>query len=153
MDATFEQGADQPLRLTAETTEDLAVISALTQDAVCKVGRVNWMKRRRRMSFLLYRFRWEDADTATAERREFERVASALTIDDVSTVRAKGVDPANKEAVFNILGLVFTPGEDGAGVLGVNCSGDVSFEMDVECLNTVLTDLTRPWAAGGKPEH
>lgn len=153
MDASFEDGADQPLRLTAETTDDLSVISALTQDAVSKMGRVNWMPRRRRFSILLYRFRWEDADRAEAERREFERVAAALTIDDVLTVRSRGLDHRDKEQVFNTLNIVFEPGEDGAGVVRIACSGDAVFEYDVECLNVALTDLTRPWAAGGKPEH
>ena len=152
-DARFEDGADQPLRLTAETTEDLSVISALTQDAVSKMGRVNWMARRRRFSILLYRFRWEDADRAKSEKRDYERVATALTIDDVLAVRSRGLDHHDDEAVFNTLNMVFEPGEDGAGVLRIACSGEAMFEFDVECLNVVLTDLTRPWAAGGIPEH
>ena len=152
-DASFEDGADQPLRLTAETAEDLSVISALLQDAVCKVSRVNWMPRRRRFSFLLYRFRWEDADQAKSEKREYERIASAFTVDDVLAVRSRGVDNRQKEQVFNTLNTTFEVGEDGAGVLTVACSGEVTFEFDVECLNVALVDLTRPWAAGGKPEH
>ena len=152
-DARFEDGADQPLRLTAETAEDLSVISALTQDGVSKISRVNWMARRRRFSILLYRFRWEDADRARSEKRDYERVASALCIDDVSAVRSRGLDHRDREAVFNTLNIEFEPGEDGAGVLRIACSGEAMFEFDVECLNVVLTDLTRPWAAGGIPEH
>lgn len=152
-DARFEDSADQPLRLTADTVEDLAVISALTQDGVSKMGRVNWMARRRRFSLLLYRFRWEDADRAKSERRDYERVAAALTIDDVLGVRSRGLDHQDKEAVINMLNIGFEPGEDGAGVLRIACSGEAMFEFDVECLNVVLTDLTRPWAAGGIPVH
>lgn len=152
-DAKFEDGADQPLRLTAETAEDLPVISALTQDAVSKMGRVNWMPRRRRFSLLLYRFRWEDADRAKAEKRAFERVAAALTVDDVLAVRSRGLSSQDKEQVLNVLNLAFEPAADGAGVFRIACSGEAAFEFDVECLNVSLTDLTRPWAAGGVPEH
>ena len=152
-DARFEDGSDQPLRLTAESAEDLSVISALIQDAVCKTGRVNWMQRRRRISFLLYRFRWEDADNAAKERREYERIATAFTVEDVLAVRSRGVDNRDKEQVFNTLSLAFEPAEDGSGVLRIACSGDAMFEFDVECLNVSLVDLTQPWAAGGKPEH
>ncbi len=152
-DASFEDGSEQPLRLTAESIEDLSVISALIQDAVCKMGRVNWMPRRRRFSLLLYRFRWEDADTASKEKRKYERVATALTIEDVLVVRSRGVDNRDKEQVFSTLNLAFEPGEDGVGVLRIACSGDAVFEFDVECLNVSLVDLTQPWAAGGKPEH
>lgn len=152
-DASFEDGADQPLRLNAETDEDLSVISSLIQDAVCKMGRVTWMAKRRRFSMLLYRFRWEDADRAEAAKRDYERVASALTIDDVLAVRSRGVDSKDADQVFNTLNVVFEPGEDGAGVLRVACAGDAMFEFDVECLNAALSDLTQPWAASSKPQH
>lgn len=153
MDAKFEDVAEAPLRLTAASEEDLSVISALAQDAVGKIERVQWMPRRRRFSMLLYRFRWEDADRAEAERRDYERVAAALTIDDVSGVRSRGIDQSDREVVFNVLSVGFEADDDGAGMLRVECSGDAVFEFQVECLNVGLVDLTRPWSAGGKPQH
>jgi hypothetical protein len=152
-DARFEDSGEQPLRLTAATADDLAVISALAQDAVCKVERVQWMAQRRRFAMLLYRFRWEDRADAEKANRSYERVAAALTIDDVSVVKSHGVSPANRDDVFNVLSVDFAPGEDGAGVLTIECSGDAAFALDVECLNVSLVDLTRPWSAGGRPEH
>lgn len=152
-DARFESAGDQALRLAAETEADLKILSALLQDAVGKVGRVHWTPRRRRFSLLLYRFRWEDADRAEKERRVFERVAAALTIDDVMAVRATGIDHGDKEAVFNLLSLNFDADEDGAGVIRLACSEGREFALEVECLNAALVDLTRPWAASGKPAH
>lgn len=152
-DARFEDAAERALRLTAETPEDLSVIAALAQDALGKVENVQYMPRRRRFSLLLYRFRWEDADNAEAERRAFERVAAALTIDDVIRARAAGIDPGKRDTVLNLLTLTFEPGEDGAGRMVLTCSDDVVIQLDVECVNVRLVDLTRPWAAGGKPQH
>ncbi|MGB0507708.1 MAG: DUF2948 family protein [Pikeienuella sp.] len=152
-DARFEDGGEQPLRLTAATADDLAVISALAQDAVCKVERVQWMARRRRFAMLLYRFRWEDRADAEKEKRTYERVASAFTIDDVSVVKSHGISATDRDAVFNVLSIGFTPAEDGAGVLTIECSGNAAFALDVECLNVSLVDLTRPWSAGGRPDH
>ncbi len=152
-DARFEETADEALRLSAETPEDLGVIAALAQDAVGKVGNVQYMPRRRRFSVLLYRFRWEDADSAEAEKRAYERVAAALTIDDVLRARAAGVDPTMRETVLNLLSLTFEPGADGTGQIVITCSDGVSIHLDVECVNVRLVDLTRPWAAGGKPQH
>ena len=79
-DARFEAAplSDKPLRLKAETTEDLAVISSLVQDAVGKPGDVVWMARKRRLIVMLNRFRWEDSADALQSRRPFERVRSAL---------------------------------------------------------------------------
>lgn len=152
-DATFDDAEEAPLRLRAESAEDLSVISALAQDAVGKVANVQYAPRRRRFSVLIYRFRWEDHDRAAREKRAFERVAAALTFDDVLRARSAGLDPREKDAVFSILALDFKPGEDGAGLIDVTCSGAATLQMQVECVNVALVDLTRPWAAGGKPQH
>lgn len=152
-DATFEEAGEGPLRLKAASAEDLGVISALAQDAVGKVGNAHFASRRRRFSLLIYRFRWEDRERAAREKRGFERVASALTFDDVLRARSIGLDPRETETVFNLLGLFFEPGEDGAGLIRIACSGGATLEMQVECVNAALVDLTRPWAAGGEPRH
>lgn len=152
-DATFDEGAEAPLRLRAENAEDLQVIAALTQDAVGKVVNVRYSPRRRRFSLLLYRFRWEDRARAEREKRPCERVAAALTFDDVLRARAAGLDPRQRDAVFNLLDIGFEPAEDGTGAIRVTCSGAASLQMQVECVNVSLVDLTRPWAAGGDPQH
>ncbi|QIE57273.1 DUF2948 family protein [Pikeienuella piscinae] len=152
-DATFGDGGEAPLRLRAESAEDLAVISALAQDAVGKVANVHYAPRRRRFSVLVYRFRWEDRDRAEREKRAYERVAAALTFDDVLRARAAGLDPREKSAVFNILGIDFQPGEECGGMITLTCSGGAAVQMQVECVNVALVDLTRPWAAGGQPQH
>ena len=66
-DASFADGAERPLRLKAETADDLQVMSALVQDALTTPAETAWMTRRRRFSLLINRFRWEDA--ARAESR------------------------------------------------------------------------------------
>ncbi|MGB0410956.1 MAG: DUF2948 family protein [Pikeienuella sp.] len=152
-DASFQDGAEQAVRLVAATTDDLAVISALAQDAVCKVGRIQYMPRLRRFSFMLYRFRWEDKANAEKQKRQFERVSAALIVDDVMGVKATGVDQSDPEFVFNILGLDFAAGEDGSGAVTIRCSGGTTFIFKVEALNITLTDLTQPWAAAAAPKH
>lgn len=152
-DASFEDAGDRALRLGAESPEDVSVIAALVQDAVGKVANVHYAPRRRRFSILLYRFRWEDAERAERDNRVYERVAAALTIDDVERVRAAGVDPSKRETVLNLLTMEFEPGEDGAGAIRITCSEDIVIQLQVECVNMRLVDLTRPWAAGGQPQH
>lgn len=152
-DASFEDGAEQPLRLTAVDASDLPVVSALVQDAVGKVANVRYAPGRRRFSLMLYRFRWEDEPRAKRERRPMERVAAALTVDDVLGASVSGLDPQDGEAVFNLLTLNFEPGEDGAGVLVVACSGGATIRLSVECVNLALVDLTRPWEAKSTPRH
>ena len=152
-DARFEDAADRPLRLLAETPEDLTVIAALAQDAVGKVGDGHWLKGRRRFALQMNRFRWEDKAAAERAGRPYERVRSALTIENVTGVRARGVDAFDREAVWSLLAIAFEPGEDGAGVVRLVLSGDAEIAVSVEALDARMVDLTRPWEARGAPAH
>lgn len=154
-DARFEDATDGPLRLKAESAEDVAVLSALLQDAVGKVGDVVWMKRRRRLAVFLNRFRWEDRDAAARAGRPFERVRSALMIEHALAVRAAGVSPSQKDLAVSLLSIRFEPGEDCSGIVRLVLAGDGEIEIDVECLEITLADMTRPYVApsGKAPEH
>jgi hypothetical protein len=156
-DARFEDApiSDQPLRLRAETADDVAVISSLVQDAVGKAGDIAWMPKKRRLVVLVNRFRWEDSAGAERARRPFERVRSAVTVESVLKVRARGVGPADQDQVFDLLAITFAPAEGCAGTLTLTLAGGAEMAVEVECLELTLADLTRPWAAksGKVPEH
>lgn len=154
-DARFEDGVERPVKLRAETAEDVAVLSALLQDAVTSVGEIAWTPKRRRFSLLVNRFRWEDAAAATRERRPFERVRAVLTVGDVLAARSNGVDPADKDTVVSILSLAFEPGAEGAGTLRLLLAGDGEIALAVECLDATLADVSRPYLApsGKAPKH
>lgn len=154
-DARFEDGGERPLRLAAETPEDLEVISALVQDAVGRSGDAAWLRGRRRFAVLLNRFRWEDRDRAEASGRPYERVRAMLIVEDVLRVRAAGMDPADPEQLFSLLAITFEPGEDGAGTVRMTLAGDGEIAIEVECLSIRLEDVTRPYIAPSRkaPKH
>jgi hypothetical protein len=154
-DARFEDGAERPLRLRAETADDLAVVSALVQDAVAQTSEISWAPRRQRFALLLNRFRWEDAPSATRQGRPFERVQAVLSIESVTRARGGGLDPRDRDLVFELLALAFDPGADGAGTLRLILAGDGEIALEVECLDLSLTDVTRPYEApsGQQPRH
>lgn len=154
-DARFEDGVytDRPLRLGAETAEDLQVISSLVQDAVGTTGEISWMPRRRRLVMLVNRFRQEDREAAEREARTFERVRAALVFDDVRAVKSQGLPVQDPDTVYAVLALAFEAGEDGAGQLQLMLAGDGMLALDVECINMQLADLTRPWETARAPDH
>jgi hypothetical protein len=152
-DARFEDAAERPLRLRAESADDLAVVSALLQDAVAQTSEITWAPRHRRFSLLLNRFRWEDVPAAERQGRSFERVRAVLAIDHVLAARSLGIDPADRELVLELLALTFEPGEDGAGTLKLVFSGDGEIALEVECLDLRLVDVTRPYLARSLPKH
>ncbi|PZQ49731.1 MAG: DUF2948 domain-containing protein [Rhodovulum sulfidophilum] len=154
-DARFEDGVETALRLRAETAEDLAVISALAQDAVGQTSDIAWMPRRRRFTLLVNRFRWEDARAAARQGRPVERTRALLTIDGVLSAKANGIDPKDRDLVLSLLAIGFEPREDGAGTLRLTLAGDGEIALAVECLDVSLRDVTRPYAApsGKAPRH
>ena len=154
-DARFEDGAERPLRLKAEDQDDLSVLSALAQDAVLPANEMRWERSRRRFSCLLNRFRWEDKAAADRQKRKPERVQALLAVEDVMTVVQQGLDVRDADTVLSLLTMSFEPGEDGTGRIVLTFAGDGAVALDVETINVVLQDVTRPYAStsGRAPSH
>ena len=146
-DARFEDAGERPLRLKALEPDDLPVIAALTQDAVFPAAEMTWDRAKRRFAILLNRFRWEDRPAAEKRRRDFERVQSVLSVEDVMAVKSQGIDRADRDIVLSLLTVAFEPGEDGTGWIEMTLAGDGAIALHVEALEITLRDVTRPYAA------
>lgn len=154
-DASFlDAGPDTPLALKAEDESDLRVLSALVQDAVLPANEISYDASARRLALLINRFRWEDAEAARREGREFERVRALLIISDVMRLQSDGL-ARDADTVLELLTIDWTAGEDGTGRLMLEFAGDGTLAADVECINLDLRDVTRPYAApsGKAPYH
>lgn len=149
-DARFEDGRETPLNLAAFDPDDLAVISALAQDAVFPITEMRWQARRHRFALLLNRFRWEDA-----ERHEPERAQALLVVDNVLGVASLGLDRDDPDTVLSLLSVTFEPGEEGTGYLILTLAGDGAIRLEIEALEVTLRDVTRPYRApsGKVPQH
>lgn len=154
-DARFEDGGDKPLRLKALDTHDLTVISSLTQDAVFPASEMTWDRKARRFALLLNRFRWEDDANVTGARRQVERVQSVLSIEDVVAVKTQGLQTRDADTVLSLLSIAFEAGLDGTGRLILTLSGDGAIGVDVEAVEVLLRDVTRPYIAPSRkvPQH
>ncbi len=155
-DARFEDAAAaEPLRLVAFDEDDLRVIAALAQDAVFAGADMAWRPRERRFALLVNRFRWEDKEAAEREGRPYERVRSLLVFNDVLAVRSEGVDPAERDLIYELLDIAFEPGEPPGGRVRLILAGDGEIALEVECIDAILKDVSRPWPApsGKAPRH
>ena len=148
-DARFDDAGGKPLRLIAQDAEDLQVLSALVQDAVFPASEMRWDRRGRRFALLLNRFRWEEGG------RTAERVQSLLWIDGVRAVQSQGVTAGDADTVLSLLEIGFEPGEAPGGRVILTLAGDGAIACEVEALEAVLKDVTRPYAApsGKVPSH
>ncbi len=153
-DARFADADPRPLVLRAEDADDLRVVSALVQDAILSGSEISHDPRARRVAMLLNRFRWEDAEQARAEARDFERIRSLLVIHDVLRMQSDGVT-SDAETVLELLMIDWQPGEDGTGRLLLEFAGNGTLALDVECISLDLRDVTRPYRAvsGKAPSH
>ena len=154
-DARFNDALDRPLNLGAQDTEDLQVISSLTQDAVLTVDDLKWNRAERQVVFLLKRFRWEDVELAKQQGRDPERVQSLLVIQNATGLASQGIDRKQLDIVLSLMSLEFSGAEDGVGDLILTFSGDGALKVQIDGLDVALRDVTRPYVAPSKqvPNH
>lgn len=147
-DASFKDGDERPLRLLARDAEDVAPLSALLQDAILTGNEMKWLAPQRKFAMYLNRFRWEDP------ARRAERVQAVLTISDVLKIRSSGI-ARDADTILSVLAMAWTPGQDGTGTLEITLAGDGAIQLEVECLEVTLSDVTRPYVApsGQRPHH
>ena len=86
------------LKLRAEDAEDLAVISAILQDALVPVGEMAYLPEEQRFVLVANRFRWEPRRRARRTPQTFERTLSGLRIDGVTGGAAARLHAARERA-------------------------------------------------------
>ncbi len=141
----------EQLKLAALDADDLEIVSAHTQDAVLRVGAIDWRPKEKRFLVEMNRFAWEKAGGVF--RRHNERRRSVLHFDRVLAVRSTGIDRAKADEVLSLLTIGFAEDEKPAGTVELLFAGGASIALDVECIEARLTDLGAAWAASSRPEH
>ena len=138
------------LKLAALDPEDLQVVSACVQDAVTRVGDIDWRPREKRLFLTLNRFVWE-----TAERRDrgYERRRSVLHVARVLSVRSSRIRRDAPDGVLSLLTVRFEPGEAPSGRIVLEFAGGGALAAEVECIEVGLADLGPAWATEHRPEH
>lgn len=134
-----------PLRLLAEQQDDLAVISAALQDAVARVGDIEYDPRGRRLTIGFNRYRWE------GDQRQ--RVRSGLQVGGVLSLQARRIRRDRKDAVISLLSVAFEPGDPPGGVLTLTFAGGGDLRAEVECVDMLLVDVSAPWPTPRAPDH
>ncbi|HEY2662176.1 MAG TPA: DUF2948 family protein [Caulobacteraceae bacterium] len=137
----------EPLRLLAEDGDDLAVISAALQDAIAKIGDIQYEAAARRLTLAVNRFRWEGGGRAR------ERVRAGVQFGGVLAVKARKLRRDSPNAVVELLAVAFEPGEAPGGVIALTFAGGGDLRLDVECVDVILSDVSAAWPARSIPEH
>jgi hypothetical protein len=134
------------LKLRAEDAEDLAVISAILQDALVAVSEMAWLPEERRFVLVANRFRREPE--AGAPRRKPERRMCGLRIDEVKTVQRRGFSPRQGDRLLVLLAI-----RAAEGALFLEFAGGSSIRIEVERILCHLDDMGESWPARWRPRH
>ncbi len=145
----------EELKLVALDHDDIEVISAHVQDALVKAADVRWQPRERRFVMALNRFDWMNAakDGKGAEAPDYRRCRTALRFERVNACKCRGLDPANKDALLNLLAVEFAESDSPSGTVTLTFSGGGVIRLEVECLEAELADLGEIYAAALCPDH
>lgn len=140
----------KPLRLIAETIEDLEVISAAVQDAVIKAGNLKFDARQKRFSLEVNRFGWEADD----KNKERIRLRSLLAFDSVLSVKSRAVTKADPEMILSLLQVSFAAADEPpGGVVTLLFAGDGEISLHVDVLDVTLLDSDYVWPTRKTPDH
>lgn len=134
-----------PLRLLAQDTDDLAIISAAMQDAVAKIGDINFEPKARLLTIAFNRYCWESGGST--------RVRSALQLGGVMKVQARKIRRGARDAVLEVLAVTFDEGAAPGGMVTISCAGGGDLRAEVECIDAVLADVSEPWPTPRAPAH
>jgi hypothetical protein len=138
----------EPLRLLAEDEDDLAVISAALQDAIAKVGDIEWDARGRRFTLALNRYLWEVPGGLLGNR-----VRAGLQFGSVLAVKSRNLRRDPPDAVIELLAVRFEPGDTPGGAIRLAFAGGGDLELTVECVDAALADISAPWPTSSTPAH
>lgn len=134
------------VKLIALDSDDLTVVSAHVQDAVVRVADLTWLAAEGRFALALRRFDWEAPQTP-------RRRLAALHFERVRTVSARDVPRAETGRILNLLAVTFTPTDAPAGMITLAFSEGAALRLEVECIETQLSDLGPMWEASSLPRH
>jgi len=137
------------LKLLALDSDDLAVISAHTQDAVVRVGDMGYAQGDKRFALLMNRYDWEEGTV----RNKGVRKRAALHFDRVLKVSSAGFDTNAQDGVLELLAITFTETDAPSGIVELAFAGGGTVRLDVEVLEARLQDLGAAWAAKAQPQH
>ncbi len=135
---------DKPLKLKAEDAEDLAILSAVLQDAAVPVNDMRYFPEESRFMMAVSRYRWE-SDRSNAAG---ERITTAVIFDHVGRVRRRGVEQEDGDRILALLAM-----EMGDGVVDLLFSGNAAIRLEIEKLSCRLDDFGQPWPTIFRPAH
>jgi Protein of unknown function (DUF2948) len=134
------------LRLAAQDTEDLAIISAHMQDALVRVADIRYMAKTRQFALVANRFAWEQHPSS-------ERRRTGLHFEHVLGVKQQGLAGLDKGDILSLLSITFGETKSPEGTIMLTFSAGRSIKLQAEYIDAQLKDLGGAWKTEFTPSH
>lgn len=134
------------LKLLARDEEDLAVLSAILQDALIPVSEMAFLAEEHRFALVANRFRWEPP--GDGPQKDLERRLTGLSVGGVTAVKRRGFSPSEHDRILVLLAIRRID-----GALQLDFAGGASIRLDTSEILCHLDDLSEPWPTRWQPRH
>ena len=139
------------LKLIANNSEDLKVISAHLQDSIVSTLDIANLKKNRIFLLQLNRFMWEDVEKGVF--RKNRRIRTVVKFENVLSVLSRNINPKGKERFLDFLTMESNILEDKTCEINLIFSGDVVIKIKAEVIEITLDDQGSSWETKNKPKH
>ena len=140
------------LRLRAEDAEDLAVISAVLQDALVSVRDLAYDRNARCFVLVANRFRWESRGAGADEGAPFERTLCGVAFDAIDDVAYRGFHRSEEDRILSLLAIRPILGSAG-GVIDLEFAGGAAIRLRAAAISCRARDFGEPWPTVWQPGH
>ena len=136
------------LKLRAEDTEDLLVISACLQDALVPVRDLAYIPEERTFLLIANRFRWENGVRPAPGEAGLERTLCGITFSEVTAVSYSGFRRSENGRILSLLAIRAENGK-----VHLEFSGGAAIRLDAACILCHAKDIGEPWPTPWQPRH
>ena len=151
---------DGQLRLLARDEDDVAVVSALLQDAIIPGADMEFNRKTNQFIIVANRFCWEiqplDGVTSSDGKPVHQRRLCGICIRHVTAVQHHNWPDMRQDALFNLLALRYVGMSKHTGegvVLQFEFSGGSSLRLSTDDINITLADLDAGHPTSLQPAH
>ena len=138
------EAKQESIKLLARDTNDLAVVSAMLQDAIVPTGDMAYLKKQCTFIMAVNRFCWEKRLNKVND----ERVHSIVQVKKVWDVKFQGINRCNPSNFNSILSVSLEKKD-----IVINFSGKGTIRLKVNEVSCFLEDFERSWPAIWRPQH
>ena len=143
------------LKLRAQDSDDLTIISAYLQDAVTVIADFNYSPPERLFIMMLNRYQWEDHKASQDEhgKKSCHRIRTGCHFENVISVSSQNFHQKDKRHVLELLTIESKLLDNKNVAIDLIFAGDEVVRLEAELIEASMQDIGEPYPAACHPKH